>query len=73
MNNKFDIKVFLSGFFRKLSVGCIVGIYWGPIGHSITSCSGIWKSNILNFGRIRRKLIEKTLKNHSVLLDFMAR
>ena len=72
MNNNFKIKVFLSGF-SEIPFCCIVGLYWRQAGISLHLAAVFAFGNriFLNFGLIRRKLIENA-ENRRAMLDFKA-
>jgi len=61
MNNKFDIKVFLSGFFGNSLLSALLAYIGDRLGISLHLAAVFAFGNriFLNFGLIRRKLIEK--------------
>ncbi len=61
LNNKFNIKVFLSGFFGNALLAALLAYIGDRLGISLYLAAVFAFGNriFLNFGIIRRKLIEK--------------
>ncbi len=65
MNNKFNIKIFLSGFFGNSVLAALLAYIGDRLGISLHLAAVFAFGNriFLNFGYIRRKLLEKNGEN----------